>query len=64
VKPYECLDTQINLESCGGCVVPYDDFEDEAGGVDCTSLPGVADVECARGRCMVRKCQRGWLLVP
>lgn len=33
-------------------------------GVDCTSLEGVSDVDCHRGQCMVRKCARGYELVP
>lgn len=64
VAPYECIDTRNNLESCGGCVVPYalNDYEDEPRGVDCTSLPGVSDVDCHVGQCVVRKCAKGWEL--
>ena len=31
-------------------------------GVDCTSLPGVADVSCMRGSCYVHKCMPGYEL--
>lgn len=69
--PYECIDTRTNLESCGGCVVPYsltgsslddDDEEEPDMGVDCTALPGVSDVGCHAGRCVVRKCAKGYKL--
>lgn len=33
-------------------------------GVDCTADSGVSDVECRVGRCVVRKCKRGYELVP
>ncbi|ORY74279.1 antifreeze glycopeptide AFGP poly protein [Leucosporidium creatinivorum] len=49
---YECIDTQNNLESCGGC--------HSAGGVDCTSLPGVEAVACVSGSCQVMGCERGY----
>ena len=31
-------------------------------GVDCTSLPGVADVSCMSGSCYIRKCMPGYQL--
>lgn len=31
-------------------------------GVDCTALPGVKDVGCYAGRCVVRKCAKGYQL--
>ncbi|KAF8308215.1 hypothetical protein DL93DRAFT_2087230 [Clavulina sp. PMI_390] len=68
---YECLDTQSNLESCGGCVVPYtygltpSEIDDlPAAGVDCTALPNVSDVECRVGRCVVHRCKAGSRRVP
>jgi len=68
VQPYECVDTQTNLESCGGCVVPYtlgltkDELKNTKLGVDCTGLRGVGDVGCHKGKCIVRKCRKGYEL--
>ena len=31
-------------------------------GTDCTALPGVADVACLAGGCVVRRCLRGYTL--
>lgn len=31
-------------------------------GVDCTSLPGVADVSCMSGSCYIHKCMPGYQL--
>lgn len=52
---FECLDTENNIESCGGC--PLD------GGEDCTAIFGARAVECVRGRCHVRECEKGLQLV-
>ncbi|KAI5478701.1 esterase-like activity of phytase-domain-containing protein [Pseudohyphozyma bogoriensis] len=41
---FECIDTNSNIESCGGCP--------GAGGVDCTAVPGVHSVECVEGVCV------------
>lgn len=41
---YECIDTQSELESCGGCASSGE-------GVDCTTLPGVKSVTCRAGQC-------------
>jgi len=68
MQPYECVDTQTNLESCGGCVVPYtlgltpDEVKNMKPGVDCTVLRGVGDVGCHKGKCIVRKCRKGYEL--
>lgn len=31
-----------------------------ARGVDCTAIPGVMDVSCVTGSCVVRRCQPGY----
>ncbi|KAJ6510569.1 hypothetical protein C8R45DRAFT_814680 [Mycena sanguinolenta] len=62
-KSWECIDTQTELESCGGCV--YSDFSTSLlglAGTDCTAIPGVSDVSCVNGRCVVRKCVSGYNL--
>ena len=33
-------------------------------GVDCTVLPGVLDVACVSGLCVVERCQPGYMLDP
>ena len=30
-------------------------------GKDCSALPGVADVECLSGECVVRRCRLGYV---
>ena len=42
----------------GGCMTPFDAFSPV--GVDCTTIPGVADVSCMRGRCVVSRCAPGY----
>ncbi|WWD20693.1 hypothetical protein CI109_105169 [Kwoniella shandongensis] len=64
---FECVDTQSDLESCGGCMNGAFDpiTRAPAGGVNCSSLPGVAlgGVTCARGECLVSACKLGYKLV-
>ena len=33
-----------------------------ADGVDCTAIPGVMDVSCAAGSCMVKRCMPGYFV--
>ncbi|GAA5857591.1 hypothetical protein JCM8547_004285 [Rhodosporidiobolus lusitaniae] len=53
---YECLDTNSELESCGGCLSKGD-------GEDCTAIKGAQGVTCQSGSCIVFTCQPGWELV-
>lgn len=55
---WECINTQRNLESCGGCVTPLPG--QRASGRDCTAIPGVSSVQCVYGECVVGKCTHGW----
>merc|ERR1712110_339819 len=48
---YECVATDKDLESCGGCSGLRND------GVDCSSLPGVNDVAVV-GKCQAKSCLR------
>ncbi|KAE9396459.1 hypothetical protein BT96DRAFT_111382 [Gymnopus androsaceus JB14] len=61
-RDWECIDTQNDLESCGGC--PIDVMSSLTGanglGVDCTTIPGVSDVSCIAGTCSVNKCMPGF----
>ncbi|ORY90684.1 hypothetical protein BCR35DRAFT_349630 [Leucosporidium creatinivorum] len=49
---FECIDSQNNLEQCGGCVTNGE-------GEDCTMIHGVEAVECQQGRCIVLSCVPG-----
>jgi len=58
--PWDCIDTRNDLESCGGCLIPLHDNSPR--GMDCTAIPGVADVACASGSCVVHRCLAGHVL--
>ncbi|KAJ7021464.1 hypothetical protein C8F04DRAFT_1314359, partial [Mycena alexandri] len=53
---WECVDVQNDLESCGGC--SYD--LSTSSGRDCSAIPGVSDVSCIKGQCVVHKCMTGY----
>ncbi|KAI9439301.1 hypothetical protein H4582DRAFT_2076004 [Lactarius indigo] len=59
-RAWECVDTAHDLESCGGCVLPLMPYSPI--GHDCTTLPGVADVACLSGECIVQRCLPGYIL--
>ncbi|KAI0705545.1 hypothetical protein C8Q76DRAFT_801292 [Earliella scabrosa] len=56
--PWECVNTASDLESCGGCITPLDAHSPR--GVDCSALPGVVDVACTTGLCVVHRCADGF----
>ena len=41
-----------------GCAVPLTLGSPQ--GIDCTAIPGVADVSCHRGSCIVHRCLPGY----
>ncbi|KAI5476047.1 hypothetical protein MNV49_000476 [Pseudohyphozyma bogoriensis] len=53
---YECVDTNNSLETCGGCSL-------STGGVDCSAIPFVSDVECSEGVCVIGACMPGTVLM-
>ncbi|KAH9975017.1 hypothetical protein BGW80DRAFT_1225325 [Lactifluus volemus] len=57
-RAWECINTARDLESCGGCMLPLTPYTPI--GRDCTSLPGVADVACMAGECVVQRCLPGY----
>ncbi|PPQ66707.1 hypothetical protein CVT26_009567 [Gymnopilus dilepis] len=63
---FECVNTQSDLESCGGCINPslpaYGYYNAQKVGVDCSALPGVSDVSCIYGKCVIHKCSYGYYL--
>ncbi|KAI0753252.1 hypothetical protein C8Q80DRAFT_1151189 [Daedaleopsis nitida] len=58
--PFDCVDAQNDLESCGGCLVPLDKFSPV--GVDCSAIAGAVDVACTSGSCVVSRCSDGFTL--
>ncbi|GJN88221.1 hypothetical protein Rhopal_001186-T1 [Rhodotorula paludigena] len=50
---FECLDTTVALDSCGGCASTGE-------GTDCTKIRGAAGVGCEAGKCVVFSCEQGW----
>ncbi|WVQ98157.1 hypothetical protein IAU59_005279 [Kwoniella sp. CBS 9459] len=62
---FECINTDEELESCGGCVTgDFNDAYAPAAGVDCTALPGIprGAVTCTAGRCEAFACKSGYQL--
>ncbi|KAJ7071019.1 protein priA [Mycena amicta] len=53
LNDYECIDTAVELESCGGCA-------SLGQGQDCTAIPGAWNVGCEQGRCAVYTCTFGF----
>ncbi|KNZ60339.1 hypothetical protein VP01_1568g2 [Puccinia sorghi] len=51
--PYECLDTQQELTSCGGCVTL-------GNGTNCATLRGAGMSGCSNGKCTIFSCARGF----
>ncbi|KAJ7492607.1 protein priA [Mycena latifolia] len=50
---FECIDTTVELESCGGCA-------SLGQGQDCTAIKGAWNVGCEQGRCAVYTCTFGF----
>ncbi|KEI40754.1 uncharacterized protein L969DRAFT_617455 [Mixia osmundae IAM 14324] len=60
---YECVDTTVTLESCGGCIplgLNETMASNEAWGTDCTTLPNVDIVSCSSGACKISSCLPGF----
>ncbi|WVQ70292.1 uncharacterized protein L199_008518 [Kwoniella botswanensis] len=62
---YECLDTGLDPESCGGCMHGQYGVVDSAAGTDCTALTGTTlySVICSSGRCVMTDCGDGYDLI-
>jgi hypothetical protein len=54
---FECINTQTTLDSCGGCLFPYEGKN--ATGADCSAIHGVDHVSCRNGACFVESCTAG-----
>jgi len=55
---YECIDTKMTLDSCGGCLFPVPGRK--AAGTDCSAIFGAENVRCINGKCVVMSCMAGW----
>ncbi|OCF45392.1 hypothetical protein I317_00637 [Kwoniella heveanensis CBS 569] len=62
---YECIDTNAEIESCGGCINGVFGSTNATAGTDCTALAGVAlgAATCTAGRCESFACESGFSLV-
>ncbi|KAH9821802.1 hypothetical protein DFH28DRAFT_532189 [Melampsora americana] len=54
-KGYECIDTQEEIESCGGC-------SSTGEGINCNTVPGVKFAGCAASQCLAFSCEEGYNL--
>ncbi|KZV75297.1 hypothetical protein PENSPDRAFT_571774 [Peniophora sp. CONT] len=60
-QPLTLTDTGWLIHSTGGgCDIPLTPYTPR--GTDCSALPGVADVFCGAGSCIVRRCLPGWIV--
>jgi len=55
---FECVNTSIALDSCGGCLFPL--FGGESTGRDCSIIDGVEKVRCLDYKCSVTTCIADW----
>ncbi|EIN13347.1 hypothetical protein PUNSTDRAFT_57408 [Punctularia strigosozonata HHB-11173 SS5] len=63
VARYECINTSMNLEQCGGCVTSgggLDGVRSLDGGRDCSAIPQVDEVSCFKGECHIKTCRNGY----
>ncbi|KAG9042531.1 hypothetical protein FS837_010752 [Tulasnella sp. UAMH 9824] len=52
----DCVDTENDPESCGGCV----GLEGEGSGTDCTAIQGTSATRCVKGSCVIDSCRKGF----
>ncbi|WVW83331.1 hypothetical protein I302_105350 [Kwoniella bestiolae CBS 10118] len=63
---YECIDTTLDPESCGGCIHgEYGALTETTAEVDCTAISGttLSHVACNMGKCVLSGCGEGYDLV-
>ncbi|KIO28222.1 hypothetical protein M407DRAFT_22555 [Tulasnella calospora MUT 4182] len=53
----DCVDTQSDAESCGGCV----GLDGQGSGTDCTAIKGTSVSRCVKGSCVIDSCRKGWV---
>jgi len=52
---YECVDTLVDLDNCGGCATLSE-------GQNCNTIPGVWNVGCEQSACKIYTCAEGYIL--
>lgn len=52
---YECVDTLVDLDNCGGCATLGE-------GQNCNNIPGVWNVGCEQSACIIYTCEDGYIL--
>ncbi|KAF9652025.1 hypothetical protein BDM02DRAFT_3109794 [Thelephora ganbajun] len=50
---YECVDTLVDLDNCGGCATLGE-------GQNCNAIPGIWNVGCEQSACKVYTCAEGY----
>nr|XP_019002406.1 uncharacterized protein I203_04887 [Kwoniella mangroviensis CBS 8507]OCF65867.1 hypothetical protein I203_04887 [Kwoniella mangroviensis CBS 8507] len=61
---YECVDTDMDPESCGGCIHGEYETHPHSAGADCTALLGksITGVICDKGKWVASTCETGYRL--
>ncbi|KAF8328551.1 uncharacterized protein EI90DRAFT_3064556 [Cantharellus anzutake] len=59
-RGYECIDTRVNLESCGGCTSSLPGLTPT--GRDCSAIANASSVRCVSSKCVIEFCRPGYLL--
>ncbi|KAG8917871.1 hypothetical protein FRC01_002157 [Tulasnella sp. 417] len=54
---FDCVDTENDPESCGGCV----GADGEGAGTDCTAIKGVNVTRCVNKSCVIDSCRKGFV---
>ncbi|KAF9652487.1 hypothetical protein BDM02DRAFT_3075260, partial [Thelephora ganbajun] len=57
---HDCVDTKIDVESCGGCTVASPFGNNVADGKNCKAIPNVEGVSCHQGTCKILSCKNGF----
>ncbi|TEB22507.1 hypothetical protein FA13DRAFT_1740900 [Coprinellus micaceus] len=60
-QAWECVDTESDLFSCGGCAMSGPFGQGMKRGRDCSTIEGTAAVRCEGGRCVVESCMGGYV---
>ena len=50
----------FNANEIGGGCMASSSLTDQPEGVDCTAIPGISDISCFRGQCVVHQCVPGY----
>ncbi|KAN0082598.1 hypothetical protein V8E55_008393 [Tylopilus felleus] len=59
---FQCTDVTCDSYTCGGCIKASPVGSSSTVGVNCHALPGVEEVSCADGTCVVHRCKSDFTL--